>query len=135
MVAGCATMSGGVAGDLSRSIDEVSSATETALVAVTQNDDGRATDAVTRTTLGDMMKSITQAETDAAEVDATTRDEARIRSDVLDATRASVDAVNAASLALEMPGDHQAGLDAALAGLDAAAATTKALSEKLERYQ
>jgi hypothetical protein len=131
-------MTGDPAGDLSRSMDEVSSATQTAFVAVTQNNDGKSTDAVTGTTLDDMLKAITQAETDATEVDATTSDEARIRSDVLDVTRASVDAVNAARLALAGGGDGDAAEAAAgdaQAKLDAAASATKELSEKLEKYQ
>lgn len=131
LVSGCATMSNGLSGDISRSMAEVASATETASLAFEQHTKDLATDAASSTTLGNMLDEILTASTAVAELDVATDKDLRLRAEASETIRECVDAVNAARRSVGAGG----GSDGALVGLRDAADRATGLSDDLERYR
>lgn len=138
LLAGCATMSGGVSGAVSRSMAAVASAVSSASVVYEQNLAGRSTDAVTGTTLDDMLDDISTEQTAVAELDATAADEVGLRDEATANIRQTVDAIDQARVALALdPGARATALarQRAQDALERASADTTALSERLEQYR
>jgi hypothetical protein len=129
---GCATTENGPTGEFARASHDTASAMQAALLVFEQHQDGSTTDAATGTTLGDMLTAVTQAESETAEVDVSTPDEAHLQGDVLDTVRASVDAVTSAQHSLSDAGTSE---QDARSALEAAATRAKQLSESLEQYR
>lgn len=126
-LAGCATLSGGVEGDIARSMSDVASAAQSAVIVVDQYEDDATTAPVAATTLDDMLDAIETANTAVAELDVRTGDEAGLRDEAAAVIRDCVDAVNAVRARL-------AGLDLpdAAADLKDAADRASALRDALE---
>lgn len=132
VLAGCATMSNGSTGDMSRSMSDVASATMTASLAFTQHQNDRSTDAVTGTTLDDMLDELLTAQTAVAELDTATDAERKLLTETLERIRACVDAINTARQSLA---DPTIDADTAQKLLDASADDAIELSDELEQYR
>lgn len=94
----------------------------TAQLAVDQQIDDRTFSTVTVTALGDARRELVDASNTVAQTDATTDDEAALRTDTLEALALGVDAVNDARDAMAGVGSleaSEASLDAAAHALDA----------------
>lgn len=131
VMGGCATMAGGLPGDISRSVSDAASASQSAALSFEQNLDERATDAVTGTTLDDMLDEVQTAATSVAELDTTTPGEAALREEATATIRECADSITAAreSLSGAATGDD------ALERLQAAADEASRLSDELEKYR
>lgn len=129
-LAGCATMSGGIKGDVARSMSEVASASQSAVIVFDQYGAGSSTGPVTGTTLDDMLDEVETADTAVAELDVGAPDEVAVRDQAAALIRDCIDALNAARGVV-------AGLPApdAAAGLTNAADRATELSEDLEQYK
>jgi hypothetical protein len=132
-LSGCATMSGGVAGDVARSLSDAASASQSAALAFEQNLDDRSTDAVTGTTLDDMLDEMQTAATAVTELDATTREQIRLRSAATAVIRDCADSITRAREFLARSAADSG--DATLHDLQAAADEARDLSDELERYR
>lgn len=135
-LAGCATMSGGVAGDVSRSMSDVASAAQSAALAFEQDLDDRSTAPVTGTTLDDMLDEVQTAATAVAELDVSTPAESELRDGATSSIRECTDSIGAARQVLASSGgDEGAAATAALQRLQAAADAASELSDELERFR
>jgi hypothetical protein len=138
-LSGCATMTGGVPGDVSRSMSDAASASQSAALAFQQNLDDRATDAVTGTTLDDMLDEVQTAATSLAELDTSTLQEAALRKEATSAIRDCTDSITDArdvlSGAAGATGSENDPAPGALEHLQSAADRATALSEELEKYR
>ncbi|AXH35167.1 hypothetical protein DVJ78_06885 [Humibacter sp. BT305] len=132
LLAACTTTSGGVKGDLARSTDQVASAAQSALLAAQQLQAEKTLTTVTETTLEDSLTEVTDAQTQVLESDAHQGDEAALRDRVVETTQDVADAIDAVRESLAT---DDAGLDAAVQQLQAAADAASALSTESKGLQ
>ncbi len=132
LVSACTTTSGGVAGDLARSSDQVASAAQSALLSVQQLQAQRTLTSVTATTLEDSLTEVTDAQTQVLEADVHQGDEAGLRDRVLETAGRVADAIDGVRESLSADG---AGLDAAAQQLRAAADAASTLSAESKGLQ
>lgn len=138
LLSGCATTTGGVPGAVSRSIASVASSAESVALVYAQNLAGRTTDAVTATTLDDMLDEVATEQTAVAELDASDSADVRMRDDATTLIRRTVDAIDQARTALALDEGTPAATFArqrARYALEQAAAEASALSDRLEPYR
>lgn len=93
---GCATMSGGVPGDIRRALEQSDSAIGTGSLAFALYEGGDASSAVAVTALEDSLDELIDAADQLAQLSVDTEAEDRARTQALDAVRASEDAVHRA---------------------------------------
>jgi hypothetical protein len=80
---GCASMRGGVEGDLGRAARQIASSAVSSQLSLDAYADGRNTVAATDTGLGDMLEEVTQAASSTADRDVESADQAATRAEVL----------------------------------------------------
>lgn len=96
VLAGCATTSGGVPGQVKRALEQAGSAVSTSALAITQFQDDQVTGAVAETALDDSLRELTDADSQVAELTVSSSLEHELRADALAAVRDAIDAVELA---------------------------------------
>ena len=91
LLGGCS--SGGVAGQLSQSVDQTLSALKSVALTLQLQGEGKATQAINSSAQADMLKNITQEQTSVTNVTVSNEQESRLRHQTLTAISEAADAV------------------------------------------